>query len=59
MLQLLDFNHDEFIDFCIMCGCDIAEKSFEDNECESGCYPKMMNEKMWEQYKIDNKIQVS
>lgn len=43
---------------CIMCGCDIAEKSFEDNACDEGCYPKMMNEKEWEIFKQKNKIEI-
>lgn len=44
---------------CISCGCDIQEKSFEDNGCDEGCYPSMMDEKTWNKFKIDNKIEIT
>lgn len=44
---------------CKSCGCSTQEKSFEDNECEEGCYPKMMSASRWEKFKIDNQIQIT
>ena len=44
---------------CVMCGCEINEKSFESSGCEEGCYPEMMDKKTWEKFKKDNKIEIS
>ena len=44
---------------CKNCGCEIHEKSFESQGCEEGCYPKMMNEETWNQFKKENNIQIS
>ena len=42
-----------------MCGCSIYEKSFENKSCEEGCYPEMMDEKTWNQFKKDNNIEIT
>jgi predicted nucleic acid-binding Zn ribbon protein len=44
---------------CVICGCDIQEKSFENNGCDEGCYPPMMNKEDWENFKKSNQIQIS
>ncbi len=44
---------------CIMCGCDIKEKSFESKGCDEGCYPEMMGKEEWEKYKKENNIDIS
>lgn len=45
--------------YCINCGCDIKEKSFESQGCEEGCYPELMKEKEWNDYKQKHNIQIS
>ena len=45
--------------YCIHCGCDIKEKSFETQGCEEGCYPKLMSEQEWGNFKQKNNIQIS
>lgn len=44
---------------CINCGCVTIEKSFETKACEEGCYPELMDEKTWENFKKENNIQIS
>ena len=41
---------------CVICKCHTPEKYYEDRACESGNYPFMLEEKEWEEYKKENKI---
>lgn len=52
---------------CKVCGCDILGKTMENRACSivehldllakrSPCYPEMMKEKEWKEYKLNNKI---
>jgi len=46
---------------CLYCGCKTPERMYSDIGCEDPvrkCYPKMMNKDEWEQYKLDNQIEV-
>lgn len=42
--------------FCRLCGCDVIDKSFEMDSCTGKCYPERMNEKKWNEFKKQNKI---
>lgn len=41
---------------CVDCGCDIVEKSFEDDACKK-CYPELMDKEQWKNYKKQNNIE--
>jgi len=42
---------------CLYCGCNPVKKAFLKESCNEGKrFPELMNEKEWEQYKIDNYI---
>lgn len=54
---------------CKVCGCDILGKTMEDRGCSvyeypelqktmAPCYPDMMDEKEWEEYKIKKSIKL-
>lgn len=46
---------------CTYCGCDTPELFYEDRGCkdpEKKCYPKMMNEVEWKNFKIENNINI-
>lgn len=54
---------------CKVCGCDILGKTMEDRPCSitehpdllakrEPCYPEMMDEQAWKQYKIKNNIKL-
>lgn len=54
---------------CKVCGCDILEKTMEDRACSisehpdilqrrSPCYPEMMNNEDWQEYKKLKKIKL-
>ena len=46
-------------DQCYNCGCSpMKSKVLEDRGCEEGCYPKMMGEKEWNDYKTNNNIEL-
>ena len=42
--------------FCRLCGCDVIDKSFEMDGCAGKCYPERKNEKQWNEFKKQNKI---
>lgn len=44
--------------YCKVCGCEILGKTMEDRSCENEdpCYPDMMKDQAWEDYKFNNKI---
>lgn len=44
---------------CKSCGCEMIDKSFELQECETGCYPRLMGKEKWEQYKKTNNIKIT
>ena len=41
---------------CVKCKCHTPEKYYDDRGCESGNYPKMLNEQDWIEYKLINNI---
>jgi hypothetical protein len=50
---------------CKVCGCDILGKTMEDRPCSAievrdvpVCYPAMMDETVWKEYKIIHKIKL-
>jgi len=43
---------------CVHCGCAMPNKAFEDRACEASCYPEMKDEKDWDLFKQDNKINI-
>lgn len=46
---------------CLFCGCDMPAKLYCDDECldpDRKCYPEMMDEKTWEEFKKTNNIVV-
>lgn len=46
---------------CLFCGCSTPAKYYSDEACEDPnrkCYPAMMSEASWEQYKKSNNITV-
>lgn len=43
---------------CTHCGCETLGKTMEDRKCEKGCYPDMMDEEHWKQYKHHNQIKL-
>jgi len=45
--------------YCVFCGCDVKEKSFETKGCEEGCYPELMDKETWEKFKQKHNIQIS
>jgi len=38
------------------CKCAVPAKQFEDRSCENQCYPEMMNETDWRDYKSQHNI---
>lgn len=38
------------------CECTTLEVLLADDTCDQGCYPKMMNEKQWKEFKKTNKL---
>lgn len=43
-------------DKCIHCGCQVSAKVWENRGCEHGCYPPMMPEEVWNNFKKENDI---
>ena len=46
---------------CKICGCSITSKVYEDRGCSNEavpCYPPMMSELEWKQFKLDNNIEI-
>lgn len=41
---------------CVICGCDTPQLQMCGDACEGNCYPAMMNEKEWADYKTKNQI---
>lgn len=41
---------------CRICGCDVEGLALSDPPCEGNCFPEIMNEVQWSQYKKINKI---
>lgn len=41
---------------CVICGCQTPQLQMIDDACSGKCYPKMMDEKEWNEYKIKNHI---
>lgn len=41
---------------CVHCGCAMPNKAFEDRACDNACYPEMMDEKEWDLYKQDHRM---
>lgn len=41
-----------------LCGCDVPDLQLSDDACEGGCYPAMMNEIDWNNYKVNNSFWV-
>lgn len=44
--------------YCKICGCEIIGKTMEDRKCENEnpCYPEMMSEDQWKEFKKLNNI---
>lgn len=40
---------------CKLCGCDTVALQMANKTCNKPCYPKMMDKKDWEEYKLNNK----
>ena len=45
--------------YCKMCGCNTTALQMADKPCNKPCYPKMMGKKDWENFKKENKINLS
>lgn len=43
---------------CVICGCGTPELQMADEACEGKCYPEMMEEKEWVDFKINNNIKI-
>lgn len=41
---------------CIICGCYTPQLQMTDAACEGKCYPEMMNEEDWKNFKKQNQI---
>ena len=39
---------------CIQCKCSIPDLFYADKQCDGLCYPEMMNEQDWENFKQTN-----
>lgn len=44
---------------CTDCGCKIPQLFYADGQCGGECYPDMMNETDWVNYKIDNNVRIN
>jgi hypothetical protein len=42
---------------CEYCECSIDDSVLSSPGCDHGCYPVMMDDKEWQEYKIKNKIE--
>lgn len=43
---------------CRICGCDTEGLALSDPPCEGNCFPEIMNEIEWKQYKKINNIKI-
>lgn len=43
---------------CRICGCDTPQLFFAKKACEGSCYPELLNQKDWENYKKEKSINI-
>ncbi len=45
--------------YCKECGCNTTALQMANKQCNKPCYPEMMGKKDWENFKKENKINLS